>query len=189
MDCMKITTEQIITDTDPRIREKSVPVPLPLEAEDAELLQGLLEYVRNSQDEELAEAENLKPAVGIAAIQVGVPRKLIAVVVPDPEDPEKNLEFALANPKIISESVQNSYLEGGEGCLSVPEDHEGHAFRHARIKVRAYDLLQDANVVIAAEGFLAICLQHEIDHLSGILYYDRIDKEDPMKEDPEAEVY
>lgn len=186
---MKITTEQIITDSDPRIRQKSEPVQLPLNDEDRGLLEGLLEYVRNSQDDEIAEAENLKPAVGIAAIQVGVPKKLIAVVVPDPEDEESNLEFALANPKIISESVQNSYLEHGEGCLSVPENHEGHAFRHARIKVRGYDLLQDANVVISAEGFLAICLQHEIDHLSGILYYDRIDKNDPMKEDPEAEVY
>lgn len=186
---MKITTEQIITDTDPRIREKSAQVELPLGPEDRQLLEGLLEYVRNSQDEEIAEAENLKPAVGIAAIQVGIPRKLIAVVVPDPDDSEKNLEFALANPRIISESVQNSYLEGGEGCLSVPENHEGHAFRHARIKVRAYDLLQDKTVVIPAEGFLSICLQHEIDHLSGILFYDRIDRNDPMKEDPEAEVY
>lgn len=186
---MKIRTEQIIEDTDPRIREKSTPVAVPLSEEDRELLEGMLEYVRNSQDEEIAEAEGLKPAVGIAAIQLGIPRKMIAVVVPDPEDPETNIEYALVNPRIISESVQNSYLEHGEGCLSVPVNHEGHAFRHARIKVRAYDLLQDENVVISAEGFLAICLQHEIDHLSGILYYDRIDPEDPMKEDPEAEVY
>lgn len=118
---MKITTEQIITDTDPRIREKSVPVPLPLEAEDAELLQGLLEYVRNSQDEELAEAENLKPAVGIAAIQVGVPRKLIAVVVPDPEDPEKNLEFALANPKIIPSLSRTAIWKAGRAVSRCPK--------------------------------------------------------------------
>lgn len=186
---MKITIEQIISDQDPRIRSKSEKVDLPLSAENKELLEAMLTYVRDSQDAEKAEAENLQPAVGIAAIQLGIPKQMIAIVVPDPDNEEENLEFALVNPKIISESVQNSYLENGEGCLSVPNMHEGHAFRHARIKVRAYDLLRDENVIISAKGFLAICLQHEIDHLSGILYYDRIDPNDPWKEDAEAEVY
>lgn len=186
---MKITTEQIINDTDPRIRTRSGKVELPLSPEDEELLRGMLEYVRNSQDDELAQAENLKPAVGLAAIQLGIPKKMIAVVVPDPENPEQNVEYALVNPRVISESVQNSYLEGGEGCLSVPQEHPGHAFRHARVKVRGYDLVRGEQIVIAAEGFLSIVLQHEIDHLSGILFYDHIDPEDPDKEDPEAEVY
>lgn len=186
---MKITIEQIISDQDPRIRSKSEKVDLPLSEENKELLEAMLTYVRDSQDDEKAEAENLQPAVGIAAIQLGIPKQMIAVVVPDPDHEGKNIEFALVNPKIISESVQNSYLENGEGCLSVPDMHEGHAFRHARIKVRAYDLLRDEKVIISAKGFLAICLQHEIDHLSGILYYDRIDPNDPWKEDMEAEVY
>ena len=80
------------------------------------------------------------------------------------------------------------YLDSGEGCLSVKDEHPGHVFRHARIKVRGYDLIQDKNVVISAEGYFAIALQHEIDHLSGILFYDRIDKNNPWKEDAEAEV-
>ncbi|MCF0107066.1 MAG: peptide deformylase [Holdemanella sp.] len=182
---MKITCENIILDTDPRIRMKSEPVSLPLSDEDKELLSAMLEYVRNSQDEEIAQQDNLQPAVGIAAIQVGVPKQLIAVVIPE-ED--KVYEAALANPKIISESVQNSYLDNGEGCLSVHDVHEGHVFRHARIKVRGYDLIQDKKVVISAEGFFAIALQHEIDHLSGKLFYDHIDENDPWKEDEEAEV-
>lgn len=186
---MKVKTEQIIKDTDPRIRLRSQNVTLPLSTEDEELLTGMLEYVRNSQVQELAEAEGLLPAVGLAAIQLGIPKKMIAVVVPDEEDPETNVEYALVNPRIISESVQNSYLEGGEGCLSVPDAHPGHAFRHARVKVRGYDLVRGEQIVIAAEGFLAIVLQHEIDHLSGILFYDHIDPADPDKEDPEAEVY
>lgn len=186
---MKITMEDIISDADPRIRSKSAKVSLPLSDEDRGLLEAMLAYVRDSQDEEIAAKENLRPAVGIAAIQTGIPKQMIAVVVPDPENEEKNIELALVNPKIISESVQNSYLDEGEGCLSVPDEHPGHAFRHARIKVRAYDMLQDAQVTLAASGFLAICLQHEIDHLSGILFYDRIDPNDPMKVDPEAEVY
>ena len=127
--------------------------------------------------------------MGIAAIQVGVPKQMLAIVCPNPDNEEEDIELALVNPKIISESVQNAYLDSGEGCLSVLEEHEGHSMRHARIKVRAFDLVRNENVTIRAKGFLAICLQHEIDHLSGILFYDRIDPNDPWKTDPEAEVY
>ncbi len=183
---MKLTNDNIVLDTDPRIRQKSEDVSLPLSKEDKELLEAMLEYVRNSQDPELCEQENLQASVGIAAIQVGVPKKMIVVVVPESEDEVH--EVALVNPKIISESVQNSYLDNGEGCLSVHEEHQGHVFRHARIRVRGYDLIQDKNVTIKASGYFAIALQHEIDHLSGVLFYDRIDASDPWKVDAEAEV-
>lgn len=182
---MKIKPEDIILDTDPRIREKSEKVNLPLSDEDKETLTAMVEYVRNSQDDEIAEAEGLQPAVGIAAIQLGIAKQMVVVVIPSEEGV---LEAALVNPKIISESVQNAYLENGEGCLSVKGEHPGHVFRHARIRVRGYDLLKNDNVTIKAEGYFAIALQHEIDHLSGILYYDRIDQNDPWKEDSEAVV-
>ncbi len=180
---MKIKVDDIILDTDPRIRQKSEDVKLPLSNEDKELLEAMLKYVQDSQDEEIAEEEGLQPAVGIAAIQLGIPKKLIAVVIPE-EDGLR--QVALANPKIISESVQNAYLDGGEGCLSVKDEHPGHVWRHARIKVRAYDLITDQNLVLSASGYFAICLQHEIDHLSGTLFYDRIDENDPWKSDEEA---
>ncbi|MBB5182033.1 peptide deformylase [Catenisphaera adipataccumulans] len=182
---MKIHAEDIILDSNPLIRRHSEKVSLPLSDEDRGILQALLDYVHRSQDEETAEKEGIQPAVGIAAIQIGIPKQLIAVVVPE-EDGVK--EAALANPKIISESVQNSYLQNGEGCLSVPDEHEGHVFRHARVTVRGYDLIQDQEVKIRASGYFAIALQHEIDHLSGKLFYDRIDPKDPWKSDPEAEV-
>ena len=137
---MKITSKDIILDTDERIRMQSEPVQLPLSNEDRELLQAMLDYVRNSQDDEIAEAEGLQPAVGIAAVQVGVLKQMIAVVIPYEDGVD---EVALVNPKIISESVQNAYLDNGEGCLSVKGEHPGHVFRHARIKVRGYDLIQD----------------------------------------------
>ena len=170
---MKISVKDIILDTDPRIRTKSEQVPLPLtHAEDSELLEAMIAYVRDSQDEEIAKREGLRPAVGIAAIQLGIPKALIAVSVPTEEGSD---EFALANPRIVSESVQNAYLAQGEGCLSVAEEHEGLVWRHARITVTGYDLLQKAfRIRVRAEGYTAICLQHEIDHLSGILFYDRI---------------
>lgn len=180
---MKIKVEDIILDSDPRIREKSQDVTLPLSEENKELLQAMFNYVKDSQDDAIAEAEHLQPAVGIAAIQLGVPKKLIAVLVPENDGVH---QVALANPKIISESVQNAYLDGGEGCLSVKDEHPGHVFRHARIKVRGYDLLTDKQTVISASGYFAICLQHEIDHLSGILFYDHINPDDPWMEDEEA---
>lgn len=177
-----LTKKEIVPDSDPRIRLTSEPVSLPLNQEDKDLLQALYTYVKQSQDDELAEKYDLVPAVGIAAIQVGVPKQMLAVVA------GPNQEYALANPVIVSKSVQMAYLERGEGCLSVPDTHEGHAYRHARIKVKAYDLLTDQEVLISAEGFLSIVLQHEIDHLSGTLYYDHIDPNDPFRIDPEAEV-
>ena len=79
---MKISVKDIILDTDPRIRTKSEQVPLPLSAEDSELLEAMIAYVRDSQDEEIAKREGLRPAVGIAAIQLGIPKALIAVSVP-----------------------------------------------------------------------------------------------------------
>lgn len=182
---MKINSETIVLDSDPVLRSKSEKVTLPLNQEDKDLLMDMLTYVRESQDDQIAQEKNLQPAVGIAAIQLGIPKKLIAVVVPDEDQVH---EVALANPQIVSESVQASYLANGEGCLSVKGEHPGHVFRHARIKVRGYDLIQDKNVMISAEGYFAIALQHEIDHLSGILFYDRIDPKDPWKEDEEAEV-
>ena len=80
---MKINYDTIIKDINPVVRQKSEPVKLPLSDEDRILLMDMLTYVKDSQDEEKAEAENLRPAVGIAAIQLGVPKKMLAVVVPD----------------------------------------------------------------------------------------------------------
>ena len=147
---MSFNYDNIVKDSDPIVREKSVTVPIPMHEEDKELLMDMLQYVRDSQDSELAEKQNLRPAVGIAAIQLGIPKKMLAVVVP--KDEEEDYEFALANPKIISESIQKAYLKNGEGCLSVEEEHEGIVPRAARIKVKGFDLLRNEEIVISASG-------------------------------------
>lgn len=191
---MEINVENIIHDDNPQIRKHSADVALPLAAEDEELLRAMHQYVVDSQDPQLAKEKNLQPAVGIAAIQLGVPKKMIAVVVPDDseeadeDEPGKNIEYALVNPKIISRSKEMKALSGGEGCLSVPGAHEGYVFRPARIRVKAYDLLSGKDVLIKADGYLAIVLQHEIDHLSGKLFYDHITKDDPYFIPENAEV-
>ena len=92
----------------------------------------------------------------------------------------------MVNPKIVSNSIEKSYLSSGEGCLSVPDEHQGYIYRSARIKVKGYDLIQDKEIEIKASGYLAIVLQHELDHFKGILFYDHINKKDPFIVDPNA---
>ena len=179
---MLINNDTIIKDNDPLIRQHSVPVELPLSPEDEQLLRDMLQYVEDSTDPEKAEAMNLRPAVGISAIQVGVPKQLTAVVVNeiDKNGEEIVYRFMLANPKIVSSSVQQAYLESGEGCLSVEEDHEGYIVRSARVTVNGFDLVTNQNISIRARGYLAIVLQHELDHFTGTLFYDHINKKDPF---------
>lgn len=182
---MLINNDTIIKDDNPLIREKSVDVVLPLSKEDKELLLDMLKYVDDSTIEEIAQKENLRPAVGISAIQVGIPKKMTAVIIKDGEG-KKIHEYALVNPKIISNSVEKACLKDGEGCLSVVDNHQGIIHRSARIKVKAYDLLQDKEILIKANDYLAIVLQHELDHFKGILFYDHINKANPDYIDPSA---
>lgn len=180
---MRITIDNIVKDSDPIVRKKSEDVKLPLSNEDQELLHEMLTYVRDSTDETLAEKYGLRPAVGIAAVQVGVLKKMLAIVI---HEEDKTIEYALVNPKIISHSAQYAYLKYGEGCLSVEEEHQGYVPRAARITVEGYDMLQDKEIRIRARGYEAIVLQHEIDHFSGTLFYDHINKTNPFMEIEDA---
>lgn len=182
---MLINNDTIIKDDDKLIREKSLDVVLPLSKEDKELLLDMLEYVKNSTIPEIAERDNLRPAVGISAIQVGIKKKLMAIYIKDSEGNVMH-EYALANPRIISNSIEKAYLNNGEGCLSVEDEHQGYVYRSARIKVKAYDLLQDKEIIIKADDYLAIVLQHELDHFKGILFYDHINEVDPFYKDKDA---
>lgn len=182
-----ITYKDIVKDNDPILRKKSVEVKLPLSNEDRSILEDMLEYVLNSRDEELAQKYNLRPAVGIAAPQLGVLKRMCAIVVDmGDEKEEKLVKYALVNPKIISHSVQKTYLKDGEGCLSVESIHKGYVKRAARITVKGYDILQEKEIEIRARGYLAIVFQHELDHFEGTLFYDRINKNNPFLEDKDA---
>ena len=185
---MMINNDTIVKDTDPSVRRKSVPVPLPLSEEDQTILREMYQYVLDSTDEEKAKEMNLRPAVGISAIQIGIPKQLTAVIVHeiDKNDQEVTYSYMLANPRITSRSIQKAYLENGEGCLSVPEEHEGYVVRNARVTVKGYDLLTDQEVTIRARGYFAIVLQHELDHFNGVLFYDHIDPSNPKPEIPGA---
>jgi peptide deformylase len=110
------------------------------------------------------------PGIGLAAIQVGVPLRVVTMDLSKRE--ELSEPKVLINPEIVSSSEEKSVYE--EGCLSIPDIHED-VERPARVKVRYLDLdgkPQEAD----AEGLFATCIQHEIDHLNGVLFIDHISK-------------
>lgn len=169
---------KIVKDTQPTLRKRCESVELPLKEEDKKLLKEMLSYIQHSQDDDYAARHHMRAGVGLAAPQIGVQKQMLVIYY---EEEEKTISYALVNPKIISSSVKLCYLKNGEGCLSVDEDHKGYVYRAYKIRVKAFDYLQNKEVEIVARGYDAIVLQHEIDHLSGILYYDHIDKKNPFQ--------
>ena len=167
----------IVTD-EKFLKQKCEEVSLPLNKEDKETLLEMIEYLKTSQDEELAKKYNIRPGVGLAANQIGLKKRMIAIYF---EDENTVHQYALVNPKIVSYSVKLCCLDNGEGCLSVPKDVEGYVYRYYKTTVKGYDAVTDKEVTIKARGYLSIILQHEIDHLEGKLYTDRIDSKDPFK--------
>ena len=110
------------------------------------------------------------PGIGLAAIQIGVPKRLVVIDLAKPD--EERRPMVLVNPEITWRSEEQRVYE--EGCLSIPEYYE-EIERPDRIRFRYRDL--DGNMVEAeAEGVLATCVQHEIDHLNGVLFIDHISK-------------
>lgn len=183
---MKIYYKDILKDTDPLVRQKSAPVKLPLTKEDKATLEAMLEYIHCSREEDHSE-DDYRAAVGLAAPQIGVMKRMFAMVVDmGTEEEEELVEYALVNPKIISHSMQLAYLGSGEGCLSVEEEHQGFVPRYAKITVRGYDMLRDQEVEVRFSGYLSIVAQHEIDHFDGVLFYDRINPNNPFMDIPNS---
>lgn len=181
----KINMDTIVQDPNPVLRQVCEPVAFPLEDKDRQIMQSLLDYVHNSRDEDIAEKENLQAAVGIAAPQIGIKKQMTAIVV-DIEQKDgsyKVVEYALINPKIVSHSIKKVALVNGEGCLSVRKVHEGYVPRHKRVRLKAYDMIREEFIDIRLSNYLSVVIQHEIDHLNGILFYDHINKETPWFED------
>lgn len=114
--------------------------------------------------------------VGLAAPQIGLPLRLFVAEIPeDEEDPQSGQVYVLVNPKIIKASREE--VEGEEGCLSVPGIY-GDVWRAEEVVVRAQDT-SGRGFRLRARGLLARVIQHEVDHLEGILFIDRV--EDPTK--------
>lgn len=173
-----LKTKEILDEKDKRLRLKSKEVEFPLKKEDKELIDTMIEYLHNSQIDELAEKYDLRPGMGLSAIQLGVAKRYFVVV---NEIDEGEFEtYVLINPKMISNSMEQIYVTDGEGCLSVNRPVEGIVPRYARVTMEAYDM-EGRKIHVRAREELAVCFQHELDHLNGILFTDHIDSKNPFR--------
>ena len=145
----------ILTAPDPRLKKKSLPVDV-VDAGIRQLMDDMLETMYAA------------PGIGLAAPQVGALKRVIVLDI-DREETKTGPLF-MANPEIVEASDEDVTYE--EGCLSVPE-HYSDVARPATVRVRYLD--RDGKTQeLACEGLLATCVQHEIDHLDGILFIDHI---------------
>jgi len=150
----------IISIPDRLLRSKSAPV----ERVDDELRRLV---------DDMLETMYAAPGIGLAAVQVGVPRRLITLDVVGREDETKAPEpLVLINPKLLWTSDERATYE--EGCLSIPEFY-AEVERPAQVRVGYLDR-EGKPQVVEANGVLAVCLQHEIDHLNGKLFIDHLSK-------------
>lgn len=176
------TYKDIIKENHKNIRKKSNDVLLPLTCEDKKILNDMNTYLLNGYDEEKVKKYNIRPGVGLSAVQINVLKRMFVICVHDEENHLEN--FAVINPVIISHSEQLCYLFGGEGCLSVDRETKGIVHRYLRIKARYYEYNFLTEELTLKEnyftGYKAIIFQHELDHLNGILFIDHIDKLRPF---------
>ena len=148
---------QILTEPNKTLREKSLPVEI-VDNDLRKLMDDMLETMYAA------------PGIGLAAIQIGVPKRVIVLDI-DQKEGQKNPLFFI-NPEIVKKSQTNSTYE--EGCLSVPGQF-AEITRPEKCFVKYLDYYGQKKE-IKAEGMLATCIQHEMDHLEGILFIDYLSK-------------
>ena len=167
--------------TDHVLHKVTADLTFPISTQDQELIDRMVTYIDACYQKQ-SKAYGIRAGIALAGPQVGLLKKVIYIHFDVNKQEQK---YLIANPKVIAESMVHAYISEGEGCLSVEQDYKGIVKRRNRIIVKAYDLINKKDITINAEGILAICLQHEIDHLNGILYYDRINKNQPLVIEPD----
>ena len=175
---MKLPNLTILDEKNKKLREISEEVTFPLSKEDKQTIKDMMDYLEMSQIEKYREQYDLRAGMGLAYIQIGIPKRIFVIV--DEVDEGKFERHVVINPKIISMSEELIYVGEGEGCLSINRETEGIVPRHARMKIEAYDENGELYTIRVRED-LAVAFQHEIDHLNGILFIDHIDPKNPYK--------
>ncbi len=175
---MELPKIKILDEFDKTLRKVSKEVKFPLSKEDKKLIQDIIDYLTMSQIEEYYEKYNLRPGMGLAFIQLGIPKNIFVIV--EEIDDEEFKNYVIINPKIISHSEELIYVGEGEGCLSINRDVEGIVPRYARMTIEYQDISGKKQTIRVRED-ISVAFQHEIDHLHGILFIDKIDKKDPFK--------
>ena len=174
----KLPNIEILDEKDKRLKQKSENVTFPLPKEDLQRIEDMLTYLEMSQIDEYNQKYNLRAGWGLAYIQLGIPKRIF--VLSQEVEEGKFERYVVINPKIKSVSEEMVYIEEGEGCLSVNRPTTGIVPRHARMKLEAYD--EKGNLYeIRVREELAVGFQHELDHLDGILFTDKIDPKQPFK--------
>jgi peptide deformylase len=152
-----MTIRPILTAPDPRLKAVST---------DVEKVDAEIRKLAADMADSMYEADG----IGLAAVQIGVPKRVIVIDL-DQKDGKKNPRTFI-NPKITWTSEEMATFE--EGCLSVPDIWDD-VERPARIKAEYLDL-DGKKVELEADGMLATCLQHEMDHLQGVLFIDHLSR-------------
>ena len=152
-----MSQKKIVLEPDPILRKESKPV----EKVDDELRRLL---------DDMLETMYAAPGIGLAAVQVGILKRLIVIDIS--KDKDKKEPLFLINPKITSKSKQTSTYE--EGCLSLP-GHFAEIERPAKCEINFIDY-NGKKKEIKADGLLSTCIQHEVDHLDGVLFIDYLSK-------------
>ena len=152
-----MTIKKILTEPDPFLRQKS------------ENVEEVNDDIRTLMDDMLDTMYDA-PGIGLAAIQIGIPKRVIVIDLSKNEEEKTPMYFV--NPEILNKSKEDASYE--EGCLSVPGQF-AEISRPDKCKVKFLDYNGEEQI-LEAEGLLATCIQHEMDHLEGILFIDYLSK-------------
>ncbi len=175
---MKVPNLVILDEKNKILHQVSKDVTFPVSKDLQKLCYDMITYLKLSQNEKVAAENNLRAGMGLALVQLGILKRIFVIAY---EHEDKTFEeHIIINPKIISQSEELIYVGEGEGCLSVNREVEGIVPRCARITVEYYDFEGNKKQIRVRED-IAIAFQHEIDHLNGILFTDKIDKNNPYK--------
>lgn len=172
-----ILMKDIIREGHETLRKKAAEISLPVSNDDKNILIQLLQYVINSQDKKIQEELGIRPAVGLAAPQINISKRMFAILTSDLDD---NLFcIPIINPVIIKKSKEMIYLPLGEGCLSVDRDTFNQITpRHEKITIEGLILDLETQTFkkrrMNLSGYISIVFQHEFDHLNGILFTDKM---------------
>ena len=175
---MKLPNIKILDEKEKILRTVSTEVDFPLTDEMKKIILDSLDYLEMSQIDKYIEKYDLRPGMGLSLVQIGIPKRIF--VISEEVDDGKFKRYIVINPKVISKSEELIYVGEGEGCLSVNRETEGIVPRHARMTVEAYDL-NGKKYQIRVREDISIAFQHELDHLDGVLFIDKIDKNAPFK--------
>ena len=147
-----------------------ITVPHPLLKQVSKPVQGGVDDELRALMDDMLETMYAAPGIGLAAVQIGVPKRVIVMDLAREDEPPQPRYFV--NPEITWRSDEMAVRE--EGCLSVPDIYD-EVERPARVKMRYLDY-HGAEIEEDADGLLAVCIQHEMDHLDGVLFIDHLSR-------------